>query len=557
VGAVVVVGLAGGLTTRNEAERGRAEAMAQAKEALIGYAARYRESTGGSEVFGYLPCPDSSTSGSEGSPDTGTSQCASKDVTAIGRLPWRELGLKAPRDEAGECLWYAVSGTFKGNLNKTDLMNWDTQGQIEVMGPDGASFVAGSSPTDRAAAVIFAPGAILSGQDRSLASPAPPTCGGNYTTSNYLDTHAPSGISNSSVSGVGNALTRFIAAEDSDRTAAAGDSFNDRLLVIKPSEIFERHVEARADFIPYLTTGDATLSPPIATGVLATAADCIVAYGRSNQAANDKRLPWAAAVTFTNYGSQTNYADASNYYSGRLPMFVPISDAATSNNAVGAGSRLLTNSVCSGWSGVDEFWDNYKDHFFYAVAKAFAPNNPAAASQSDPCSAGECLTVDGVSGFAAVLVFANKRQSTQSRVTNTDYTSPDRGNVANFLEGVNATSIQDTGAAASRPFSRSAGNDVIVCVRHDASAGLVVDANCSNINVCTADADILLSYRSGNTNNCKAGKKVIQACKNAEERLKSNNCSCKKAAEEYLDKPCIDDLGNSKCPPHIASLEAC
>ena len=37
VGALVVVGLSGGLTTRNEAERGRAEAMAQAKEALIGY----------------------------------------------------------------------------------------------------------------------------------------------------------------------------------------------------------------------------------------------------------------------------------------------------------------------------------------------------------------------------------------------------------------------------------------------------------------------------------------------------------------------------------------
>ena len=92
-------------------------ALAQAKEALIFYAASYADTHG--------------TSG-EGTPATASSACTLKDVTALGRLPWKTLGLPDLRDGNQECLWYAVSGNFKANVNKTDLMNWDTNGLITV-----------------------------------------------------------------------------------------------------------------------------------------------------------------------------------------------------------------------------------------------------------------------------------------------------------------------------------------------------------------------------------------------------------------------------------------
>jgi hypothetical protein len=35
----------------------------------------------------------------------------------MGRLPRKTPGLDALKDGSGECLWYAVSGTYKNSLN--------------------------------------------------------------------------------------------------------------------------------------------------------------------------------------------------------------------------------------------------------------------------------------------------------------------------------------------------------------------------------------------------------------------------------------------------------
>ena len=182
VAALFIVGFAGNLDRQNQTDDRTANALAQAKEALIGYAANYPDEHPG-RVFGFLPCPDTDGSGTGGE-GTAVSTCGSKDVTVIGRLPWKTLELPPLRDGSGECLWYAVSGTFKNNT-PTDLMNWDTNGLIEVMAPDGTNCAVGGSgstadPSRRAAAVVFAAGALLPGQDRSLASTNPPSiCGGN------------------------------------------------------------------------------------------------------------------------------------------------------------------------------------------------------------------------------------------------------------------------------------------------------------------------------------------------------------------------------------------
>lgn len=101
------------------------DALAQARSALIGYAISYAERHPG-EGYGFLPCPDR---GNDGSTPIGA--CGARDTAAIGRLPWRTLGLAELRDGWGECLWYAVSGSAKHNP-KPLALNWDSPGQFAL-----------------------------------------------------------------------------------------------------------------------------------------------------------------------------------------------------------------------------------------------------------------------------------------------------------------------------------------------------------------------------------------------------------------------------------------
>jgi hypothetical protein len=95
-------------------ERVTEQALAEAREALLAYAAdRPVNAIVGP---GYLPCPDldddgwaESTCGSL-SGDSGQEQ-------RLGRLPWKTLGIADLRDADGERLWYAVSSRYKGLLN--------------------------------------------------------------------------------------------------------------------------------------------------------------------------------------------------------------------------------------------------------------------------------------------------------------------------------------------------------------------------------------------------------------------------------------------------------
>ncbi|MBK8120557.1 MAG: hypothetical protein IPK39_16285 [Sulfuritalea sp.] len=98
--------------------RGASDSLAQAREALLAYAATYRDDPSRStEVFGYLPCPD--TSGKTGIQTPGDGEaaatCGTSEQAAIGLLPYKTLGLPDLRDSSGVCLWYAVAGGFKNN----------------------------------------------------------------------------------------------------------------------------------------------------------------------------------------------------------------------------------------------------------------------------------------------------------------------------------------------------------------------------------------------------------------------------------------------------------
>lgn len=123
-----------------------AAALAQAKQALIGYASSH------STRPGALPCPDNN--------DDGNGESASPNCpTYLGRLPWKSLGLPDIRDGDGERLWYALSPNFR-NLNPPTgpILNSETAGQITANGTAGV------------VAVLIAPGATLSSQTRGTAN---------------------------------------------------------------------------------------------------------------------------------------------------------------------------------------------------------------------------------------------------------------------------------------------------------------------------------------------------------------------------------------------------
>jgi type II secretory pathway pseudopilin PulG len=197
-----------------ERDKITAAALAQAKEALISFAAT------SATLPGSLPCPDTNNDGS--GDNTGTNCTA-----YIGRLPWKQLKLPDLRDGSGECLWYALSPVFRNVLPAasrspaSNSLNNTTAGQLTVSDTSGIPL---PTPPNPVIAVIFSTGTSLPGQNRAAVGAT--ICGGNNNAANYLDTAA--GISNATGGGTG---TSFIAAD-------ASSTFNDKLIYITASQFF-------------------------------------------------------------------------------------------------------------------------------------------------------------------------------------------------------------------------------------------------------------------------------------------------------------------------------
>lgn len=241
---IVVVGAAfllNALKSNPHIERDKvtADALAKAKEALIGYAATYRDNAPGhaNDVFGYFPCPDTNNDG------VAEPSCGGTDISEIGRLPWQTLGLPPLRDSSGECLWYAVSGRYKNN-SPTAALNWDTTGQF-IIQDAGGSTLAGTSAETRAVAVVFSPRGVLAGQARTSGANE---CSGDNTNNAaaYLDGGDPLYAGTPPAAGANSTLTVSTAA------SIANGVNNDRALWITPNEAWER-IRRRGDFVTDIT----------------------------------------------------------------------------------------------------------------------------------------------------------------------------------------------------------------------------------------------------------------------------------------------------------------
>jgi hypothetical protein len=155
-----------------------AKVLQDAKTALIGYVA-IQTAKGGENDPGSLPCPESPAN--VGNPtQEGIAAPNCLPLPAVGRLPWRTLGIDKPLDAASEPLWYVVSpGWHKPNSMSNTVINSNTPGQIAVDGIE-------------AVAVIIAPGERLNipasancvarNQARNVPSPA-------IDFRDYLDCH--------------------------------------------------------------------------------------------------------------------------------------------------------------------------------------------------------------------------------------------------------------------------------------------------------------------------------------------------------------------------------
>lgn len=390
IGATAILAVAPRADSQAERARRTTEALAQARQALIGFAAGIALT--GPERPGDLPCPDIDNDGSADPP------CAT-EVTRLGRLPWRTLGLADLRDGDGERLWYAVSTNFKNNprtpcANHADVgcLNSETRGTITLRSASGTPIYDGT--VNGAVAVIIAPGSALRdatiNQDRSAA--------GINNPRNYLDI-APSGEDNFDF--LDSAANGFFTGPVVD--AYGNVIVNDRIVAITPQDmmvVLERRVAQEV-------------------------ASCLNQYAT----ANGQKYPWAADMLES--GLNNKYHDyeapAARRY-GRVPD-EPFTRTQTDDGSMIPAWAAGCTLALGAW------WTNWKGLVLYALAEPFQPGGLIACGVS-------CFTVNRP--FAApapdvrfVVVVAGTALPPQDRTAppGTIDTNP-----ANFVEFENATS---------------------------------------------------------------------------------------------------------------------
>ena len=307
VAAFYLMGKYGAVSEKHVRQDSRVAALSEAKKALIAYAATYIDTHPGET--GFLPCPDTDDGGAnpeEGHQDVGA--CGNINTNSVGRLPYRTLDIGPQKDEANECLWYAISGYYK-NAPKTEMLNDDTNGMLQISNAAG-TVIYGNNPEDRVVAVLIAPGANLN-QDRSGGVSNTEQCGGNYTAANYLEGNGV--IDNSALNNNPDQADSFIKA--GTNSESANPPFNDLILTITRDEIWNA-VKRRRDY------------PAILEDLTQKIADCVVQYGNAGTV---KNLPWPSNLDLsaTDYRENTSYADTATPASllGRLPDLVTNSEA--------------------------------------------------------------------------------------------------------------------------------------------------------------------------------------------------------------------------------------
>ncbi|TNC96997.1 MAG: hypothetical protein FD121_969 [Gallionellaceae bacterium] len=428
-----------GLSTaslQNAQDKVTAEAMAQAKEALIGYAIKVQISNSNGCIPncprpGDLPCPDTNNDGLQES-SCGNASGSTGQSSRIGRLPWKTLGLPDLRDGNGERLWYAVSNNFKYNTRSTTLLNGDTPGTISLYASNGELLNDGGAAGTGVAAVIIAPGSPLSRQDsgnlqdRSTANENNPV--------NYLDYASLGGNNHDNAS--------FLDGSSSDGFIAG------RIRLYDPATKSD-FVAVNDQILPITTD---SLLVGIQRRVAMEVKNCLIDYADNNL----DRYPWATPLSDTG----STYNDNSDEMFGRIPddFSDTYNDSSGNMDSQWGNCNTHNNNTPAGW------WLNWREQVFYGLARRYRPNDTTASSFPAACdSIGRCLYINDTSTPARfVVIVAGKKLISPDQ---TDRNS-NKGNAFYYLEGGNQNADPAPPSDVSNLFtmmpSNASFNDVLV-----------------------------------------------------------------------------------------------
>jgi len=214
--AVGALGKAMPATAEREIRTGHA--LQAAKQALLAYVA-LKAAEPGEKHPGRLPCPETPAqvgTSAEGraapivSPPFPT-------CSAVGRLPWRTLGIAQLRDGYGEPLWYAVPTGSWALVNSSTVLD---------INPGLANQLTFDAQPNAVVAVIIAPGPAINGT--SLPGTPPAGCGTvNQQVDRYAVPYDPAKFLE-----CGNESGSYI-------TAAPAPWGNDRAIAITASEVMD------------------------------------------------------------------------------------------------------------------------------------------------------------------------------------------------------------------------------------------------------------------------------------------------------------------------------
>ena len=407
-----------------------AQALAEARTALLWYAATFREQQNRIQieagnpppnfVAGYLPLPDlgSGNNTNIGCPWEGCDANLSGSAlnkTVIGRLPWFILGTGPLRDGHGECLWYAVSGGHQ-RVEKAVPMNWDTLGQIDIVtasdvDPAKLKFLL-ASPHERPTAVIFSPGIPLGGQNRAdLGGNDVRICGGNYDPANYIEPNLAAALLDNA--DVPTGASAYFAG------SVATDTSTTRLALATQGRLYRDGTALEPACPP-----NRPACAPVATDTgLAAPPDALFGAIRKN----------------------AYFRQDINSLLDRIVGCLRDEFQAPGPNSYARIAGVI-NNACYGQSVPPiNYYPHYQEQLFVARATA---------------------TVNGLPGCNGALLFASQRGAGQVRET-----PGDRNHWANYLEDVNLANFAPGGAQFSgpEPFERvsprqAAERDIVRCI---------------------------------------------------------------------------------------------
>jgi hypothetical protein len=296
-----------------------AKVMARAKQALIGWMAI---NAAGTDVNpGRLPCPEAP--GYFGDPAQEGIAAGSCTLPAVGRLPWRTLGLERLVDAAGEPLWYVVSPGWAlpctsapTSLTCKTSINSDLQGQVPLGGENVVALIVAPGK-----AIVVASSGPCSGRSQIRPAAGPPDL------RDYLE--------------CGNETGAYVRS-------LPGQTFNDQLLGV-----------SAADLIPAL---EAAIQQRMQREIAPALRNVYASWTTWGTSSGNPLFPFAARFDNPHPGSAT-YRGEDGRYHGLLPVtssdpgcgadprcsttFVDFSTGSTPSVSISGFGALLVSTGCT------------------------------------------------------------------------------------------------------------------------------------------------------------------------------------------------------------------